>query len=139
MPDELEPTLRTAAQSLGRPAPRVSPSLLGRMKVLAGLLREAPPAASGARLLWRDAHGDVRSLPVIRALAIGREPGCDIVLAGACVSRRHCVVRPEPGGDELEDLGSANGTTVNGERTGRRALRDGDVIEVGGAAIFYAR
>jgi predicted component of type VI protein secretion system len=62
---------------------------------------------------------------------IGRE-GCDITIADPDVSRRHAAIRIV--GDELsiEDLGSTNGTLVNGEAiTMRRSLRDGDEVQIG--------
>ena len=75
---------------------------------------------------------------------IGREAGGDVVLANRRVSRRHCAVRWTAGDVralEVEDLGSSNGTCVNGvplPARGRRTLRDGDVIEIGGVALAVA-
>ncbi len=46
---------------------------------------------------------------------IGRHPGCDIVVDSGAVSRQHAAVSLRDGGCWLEDLGSRNGTTVNGE------------------------
>jgi sigma-B regulation protein RsbU (phosphoserine phosphatase) len=46
---------------------------------------------------------------------IGRHPGCDIVVDSGAVSRQHATVTLRDGGCWLEDLGSRNGTTVNGE------------------------
>jgi pSer/pThr/pTyr-binding forkhead associated (FHA) protein/S1-C subfamily serine protease len=68
---------------------------------------------------------------VSRKLVIGRR-GADLALDDTQVSRRHAVVRPIEGGFEIEDLGSANGTVVNGLAIeGSRRLHDGDVVQVG--------
>ena len=69
--------------------------------------------------------------PVEPGSTIGRE-GCDITLSDPDVSRRHAAVETSNGGLSIEDLGSTNGTFVNGERiTAPRALRDGDEIQIG--------
>jgi hypothetical protein len=54
-----------------------------------------------------------------------------VVIASALASRRHAELRFEDGGYVLYDLGSANGTLVNGQRIQRHALRPGDVIQIG--------
>src|SRR5215210_8065290 len=62
---------------------------------------------------------------------IGRE-GCEITIPDPDVSRRHAAIQIV--GEELsiEDLGSTNGTLVNGEAiTERRSLRDGDEVQIG--------
>lgn len=64
-------------------------------------------------------------------VTIGRLRDCDICLADANASRTHAAFVAEDGGWAIEDLGSSNGTLVNGEAVERRSLRDGDVIEVG--------
>jgi pSer/pThr/pTyr-binding forkhead associated (FHA) protein len=62
---------------------------------------------------------------------IGRE-GCDISLGDPDVSRRHAAIRLEGDAVTIEDLGSTNGTFVNGERIGApRQLRDGDEVQIG--------
>jgi hypothetical protein len=62
---------------------------------------------------------------------IGRE-GCDIVLSDSEVSRRHAMVRREGDVFVIEDLGSTNGTFVNGERiTAPRRLTEGDEVRFG--------
>jgi pSer/pThr/pTyr-binding forkhead associated (FHA) protein/S1-C subfamily serine protease len=64
-------------------------------------------------------------------LVIGRQDA-DLVLDDPQVSRHHAVVRPIEGGLEIEDLGSANGTSVNGVAIdGSQRLDDGDVVQVG--------
>lgn len=62
---------------------------------------------------------------------IGRE-GCDINIADPEVSRRHATIRSEGGSVAIEDLGSTNGTFVNGERiSGTRTLSEGDEVRFG--------
>lgn len=63
---------------------------------------------------------------------LGRE-GCDVNLPDPEVSRRHAAIRAAAGGSfAIEDLGSSNGTFVNGERVrGVTALRDGDSVRLG--------
>jgi predicted component of type VI protein secretion system len=64
-------------------------------------------------------------------ITVGRE-GCDVALPDPEVSRRHAALRRTPEGAAVEDLGSTNGTFVNGERiTGLRPLADGDVVSFG--------
>ncbi|MEM7287680.1 MAG: FHA domain-containing protein, partial [Actinomycetota bacterium] len=53
------------------------------------------------------------------------------------VSRRHAEIRPQGTGFKVVDLGSTNGTSVNGERIAERQLRDGDVIEFGGTKVRF--
>jgi transcriptional regulator of acetoin/glycerol metabolism len=54
-------------------------------------------------------------------------------------SRRHCVFRRVESAWYVEDLGSRNGTLVNGERVDRIEVGDGDVIEAGGAVLQFSR
>jgi hypothetical protein len=70
-------------------------------------------------------------------LTIGRLDSCDVVLSDAGVSRKHAEVRRE--GDEwvVVDLGSTNGTIVNGKPVRRHRLAGGDRIEVGETTIEY--
>jgi pSer/pThr/pTyr-binding forkhead associated (FHA) protein len=66
-------------------------------------------------------------------LTIGRLPECTITLADTNVSRKHAEVRPDGSGYVVSDLGSTNGTFVNGMRITQHELSDGDVITFGGA------
>jgi serine phosphatase RsbU (regulator of sigma subunit) len=60
---------------------------------------------------------------------LGRSPECEVVLDVAAVSRRHAVVTKEEDRFFIEDMGSRNGTFVNGQRVMDRApLRDGDQV-----------
>jgi len=68
---------------------------------------------------------------------IGRDANADIVINIAEVSRRHTRMRLEPSGYVIEDLGSTNGTFVNGQRlTGPHTLRPGERIQLGEAVTL---
>lgn len=65
-------------------------------------------------------------------LVIGRDQGNDIVIIDPEVSRRHARVFQQGGSFVIEDLGSTNGTYVNGQRlTGPYVLRSGELINLG--------
>src|SRR5258706_12035851 len=68
-------------------------------------------------------------------LTIGRALDNDIRLNSTQVSRYHCRIERGPEGVWLTDLGSANGTQVNGVRVDRRRLAAGDRLQVGGVRI----
>ena len=62
---------------------------------------------------------------------LGRSSACRLVIAHGTVSRRHAELRRTPDGLEVRDLGSLNGTWVNGWRVERAALHPGDTLHVG--------
>lgn len=67
-----------------------------------------------------------------RSLIVGRDPACDLVIDDVEVSRRHARLLAQGGGYTVEDLGSTNGTFVNGERTsGITPLNPGDTLRLG--------
>lgn len=72
---------------------------------------------------------------------LGREPGSGIRLEGDdYVSARHARLEPRPDGTWVEDLGSTNGTFVNGARVdGARRLQAGDVVRVGSTELRLER
>lgn len=62
---------------------------------------------------------------------IGRGRSADLVLNEATISRAHALFGLENGRPFVQDLGSTNGTLVNGERAERRNLEDGDELRMG--------
>ena len=68
---------------------------------------------------------------------LGRRPYNDIVIDNLAVSGEHAVMHMTEDEVELEDLGSTNGTYVNGKAIKRLVLRNGDTIEVGKYKIRF--
>jgi hypothetical protein len=94
-----------------------------------------PPRREQAVLLW-----DGRDMTLDQGVTvIGRSSGCDIVVDDPNVSRRHAEIRRLGEGYSLVDLGSTNGTEVNGQRVGETSLMNGDVIGVGTTRLTFER
>ena len=69
---------------------------------------------------------------------MGRDPDCVVRIDSTTVSRRHARILLVRGEATADDLGSKNGTQVNGHRlSGTVALRDGDLIQVGSVTMTY--
>jgi hypothetical protein len=68
---------------------------------------------------------------------LGRGTEADIRLPDTGVSRKHADVQLAGTVVTVEDLGSTNGTLVNGRRVGRQDLADGDVIRIGHSVLVY--
>src|SRR5271155_4611511 len=71
-------------------------------------------------------------------IAIGSHPSNDVVLDDTTVSRRHATITRKAGSYELADLGSTNGTFVNGRRlVNPIALKPGDEIKFGAVRVAF--
>jgi pSer/pThr/pTyr-binding forkhead associated (FHA) protein len=70
-------------------------------------------------------------------LTIGRLPECNIVLADPNVSRNHAEIRPRGAGYVVVDLGSTNGTKINGARVAEKELVDGDLLMFGNTQMRF--
>ena len=112
-----------------RPAGGPRRALLAAVEWLAGLQADVEAAWSRPRvpsLALPRTHG-------VRVL-VGRAANCDCVLADDCVSRRHAHIWRDGVRWFIRDLGSRNGTRVNGMRVVERAeVRPGDRVWLGGA------
>jgi pSer/pThr/pTyr-binding forkhead associated (FHA) protein len=71
-----------------------------------------------------------KTYPVPGQVVIGRQADCDIAVASEEISRRHAQVRPTADGLLVEDLGSANGTFINGKRVQTGLMRPGEELRL---------
>ncbi|MEU4157935.1 BTAD domain-containing putative transcriptional regulator [Actinoplanes sp. NPDC026670] len=110
------------------------------------LLRVVAPQPAGAGrpvLTWLDASGGVRrrELPGAGELVIGRAEAADVSLSGdVAVSRRHAALRVTGGDVVVADLGSRNGTFLNGARLGPSdtvRVRSGDLLRCGDTVLAF--
>lgn len=70
---------------------------------------------------------------------IGRLPQCEVALADRGASRRHAQIRLKGGSATLTDLGSTNGTELNGHAVQTSMLDDGDRITIGTTVLVFRR
>ena len=97
-----------------------------------------PPRMSSCLVVIRGPElGRRFDLVATRPLHIGRQDICDIILDAEEISRRHCKVAAHLKHFVLTDLGSTNGTYINGQRVSARELTDGDLIEVANVTFKY--
>ncbi|MEW6400575.1 MAG: FHA domain-containing protein [Chloroflexota bacterium] len=98
---------------------------------------------SSFKLILSQEAGSLQEFELTRPeVIIGRDPGVDLTIPSPAVSRRHARVSRDGNQYVLEDLGSSNGTFVNGERLrSGRVLKSGDQIRFGQAIsiTFYAQ
>jgi pSer/pThr/pTyr-binding forkhead associated (FHA) protein len=86
-------------------------------------------------VMFRDG-GDSRPFTVKKDVTlIGRREDCDLRIAVGDVSRKHCRLIVSAGQVEVEDLGSSNGTFVNGTKISRAPVTAGDTIQIGPVAF----
>jgi hypothetical protein len=87
---------------------------------------------AGATIVVLEGFYEGLELPVDRAwVVIGRGRGADVLIAEPTISRAHAAIGHDPAGFFVQDLGSTNGTWVNGSREKKQALKDGDEIQMG--------
>ena len=106
----------------------------------ASTFKPAPVNDSGAtrvriavpRFVLRGVSGAAfgKTYPVGAAQVIGRSSECDISIASEEISRRHAQVKPSPEGLMVEDLGSSNGTYINGKRVQNGLLKPGEELRL---------
>lgn len=85
-----------------------------------------------AALVHVRSDGRQQAIPLAKArVLIGRQDDCQIRVPSASVSRHHCELTSEGRALRIKDLGSANGTFVNGKRITAAELKPGDLLSVG--------
>ncbi|MBI4616110.1 MAG: FHA domain-containing protein [Planctomycetes bacterium] len=94
----------------------------------------APPAVV---VLQGENVGRRYEIPESGALVVGRRPDCEIAIPDLSISGRHCRLEVRATGVELVDLGSKNGSRVNGVPVANRVLADGDRIRIGDTVFRF--
>jgi hypothetical protein len=114
------------------PSPgRMRRALMGAVGWVSRLTRDLQAA-------WSEPRVPVIALPAA-VMTIGRASDCDCVIAEPSVSRRHASLRRAGDRWLLRDLGSSNGTRVNGIRvTDEVEIRPGDQLNLGGVRFRAA-
>jgi hypothetical protein len=127
------------AQEAEAPAPPAEQS--GRTMVYSAAGRVAEPLEARARaqrdsvLLLLD---DKRLVVGPTGVTLGRSSRCDVVLDDPNISRQHAELRPRGGSWVLTDLGSTNGSSVNGRRIDApTVVKPGDEIELGTQVMTF--
>jgi pSer/pThr/pTyr-binding forkhead associated (FHA) protein len=106
-------------QSELTPSPEEAAAIAALPKGSALLVARKGPSAGSRFLLDQDTN------------LAGRHPNADVFLDDVTVSRRHAELNRVNGGFELRDLGSMNGTYLNGELVDSAVLKDGDEVQIG--------
>jgi hypothetical protein len=95
-----------------------------------GVGQIASAVVTGPQPVLVDADGLV--VPLLDLVRIGRAPDCDLILDRSEVSRHHAeLLKIDAAGYEIRDLGSTNGTRVNGVPVRTAMVADGDEIRLG--------
>src|SRR4051812_1865223 len=83
-------------------------------------------------------NGSGREYVLGERTVIGRMDSCDVRILDGLISKRHAEIAHANGRWSLRDLGSSNGTLVNGCRVHAHDLREGDEIVLGGARLVFS-
>jgi hypothetical protein len=132
-PGALPPGFAPGSVAPGSFPPGVVPSPVSRPpQVMA-----AAPAA-GAYLMFLNGDRQAQRLPLRTGFMIGKAPTCDIVIEDGYTSTHHAQFVMEPNGTwKLFDMGSTNGTFVNGVRVTQAALEQGVTIKIGSTELRF--
>ena len=121
-----------------RPAKPAKPAKAPRPPKPAKAPRASKHARSGPSLIVTEGPLAQTVIPLGTAqVTIGRAPDSTLVIDDDYASSRHARLYPGDDGWIVEDLGSTNGTMIDGTRVGQAALVDGSVILIGTTSITY--
>jgi hypothetical protein len=101
---------------------------------------QTPSEPPIGELVALEKNRPIKTFPVAKdRVIIGRLADSDVVVPDPGVSRRHAEVRRQDGRFVLIDLGSTNGTLVNGAAVGEHPLEEGDRIKLGNTVLEFRR
>jgi hypothetical protein len=95
------------------------------------------PPGTGMLVVVRGPNAGSRYLLDRDITSVGRHPDSEIFLDDVTVSRRHAQLTRDAGVIVLHDLGSLNGSYVNGERVDERQLGTGDEVQIGRFKLLF--
>ena len=111
---------------------------MGHPDALAVSVERPPVNVPSAHLRVEKGPSMGRILPIEGdALVAGRSRECDLVIGDPSISRRHFRLVAADNGHRLEDMGSGNGTRVNGKTVDMTDLRHGMRIQIGTSTLLY--
>jgi Protein of unknown function (DUF3662)/FHA domain len=145
-PSPMSPAPPSPFGSSATSAPHVPPAAGAAASAAASPITSGEPVASArprnhpAQRPWLEVDGD--HYPLLPAITIlGRDNTADVILDDPGISRQHTEIRVTSDGPHLvtniRDLGSTNGTFVNGERITSQRLADGDRVNVGRTVLIF--
>jgi hypothetical protein len=106
----------------------------GRFNIISQLKQAAIGPGMGSLVLPSGQRVDLGSSTV----TVGRLPECTISINDSNISRNHAEIKAGPTAYVVKDLGSTNGTMVNGVKiVGEHRLRDGDIISFGSTHVRF--
>jgi adenylate cyclase len=91
----------------------------------------------GPRLWVQTEDGHSFEHPLAASCTIGRHPNNTLQLGDREMSKEHATIESSEGGYRVRDLGSSNGTFVNGQRVRESMLREGDEIRLGATRLIF--
>ncbi len=105
-------------------------------------MRTKSLAATGTALPWLERYAPESSSPEVIEVSrvpftIGRSEECDYQIASSRVSRTHAEISKAAGAYLLRDLGSTNGTFVNGQKIDQVRLNEGDLVVIADVELTY--
>ena len=117
----------------------VEVELVGDPDLTAATVRCTSEVVPGRRPPWARLVGSGLDVPLVHnRVLIGRSPRCDAVVPDDSVSRRHALLWREGGRVQVEDLDSANGTTVDGRPVeGPAVVEPGSVLGLGAISLRF--
>jgi FhaA, N-terminal domain/FHA domain len=112
----------------------VGPKIRSGSFTIDARLKEGPGGVGAGSLVLPN---NDRILLSGHTFTIGRLPECDLTINDKNVSRNHAEIHPHGDGFKFVDLGSTNGSRINGIRVNEQELQDGDEITIGATQVLF--
>lgn len=132
------PADATAFFELGSGQPLADPTSASALSSTDRATVDALRPGTALLIAQRGPNTGARFLLDADEVSVGRDPSSDIFLDDVTVSRRHAVFRRVDSGYAVQDIGSLNGTYLNGALVDSTVLRTGDEVQIGKfRLVFY--